>query len=288
MSKPSSQNRKHTQQATTLSSKQIQGIAIGICAVIVIVAIAYFAWPKPAPVTDLQSALDGGLKIEDLVVGTGREAKTGDSISVAYTGWFQEKYKTQPFDSSEIHDKPFDFVLGQGEAIAGWDQGLVGMKVGGKRKLIVPPSLGYGAEGAGKGRIPPNTTLVFEVELLNVQGPPAATLPPTFITELKIEDMIVGTGREAKAGDTLRLHYTGWLENGTKFDSSLDSGEPIEFVLGTGRVIDGWEQGLVGMKAGGRRKLIIPPSLGYGASGAGDYIPANAALIFEIELLEIK
>lgn len=290
MSKKPVQKQKRTQQDDT-ANKQITYIAIAVCAVLVIAAILYFAWPKPTPAveeqTSLATALATGLKIEDLVVGTGKEAKTGDSISVAYTGWLQEKYPTQPFDSSEIHDKPFDMVLGAGDAIAGWDQGLVGMKVGGKRKLIVPPSLGYGAEGAGDGRIPPNATLVFEVELLNIQGPPAATLPPTLITELKIEDMIVGTGKEAKAGDTLRIHYTGWLENGTQFDSSI-GGEPIEFILGSGRVIPGWEQGLVGMKVGGRRKLIIPPSLGYGEAGAGDLIPANAALIFEVELVEIK
>ena len=119
-------------------------------------------------------------------------------------------------------------------------------------------------------------------------APPAATLPPTTITELKIEDMVVGDGAEAKAGDTLKVHYTGWLEDGTKFDSSLDRNEPIEFVLGKGNVIAGWDQGLLGMKVGGKRRLIIPPDLAYGASGAGDLIPANAALIFEVELLEIK
>lgn len=276
MSKQSSLNRKRSERAAATRKKWLIGIALG--AVIGIAAIAYFAWPKTAPATEL--------KIEDLVVGTGTEAKNGDSLSVAYTGWVQGK--SEPFDSSNFHDQPFEFVLGKGEAIAGWDQGLVGMKVGGKRKLTIPPSLGYGAEGAGNGRIPPNATLIFEVELLSIQGPPPATLAPTSITELKIEDLVVGTGAAAKAGDTLRVDYTGWLENGTKFDSSLDSGQPIEFVLGQGRVIAGWDQGLVGLKVGGKRRLTIPPALGYGASGAGDVIPANAALIFEVELLEIK
>jgi FKBP-type peptidyl-prolyl cis-trans isomerase len=84
------------------------------------------------------------------------------------------------------------------------------------------------------------------------------------------------------------MHYTGWLENGTKFDSTLDRGQPIVFVLGHGEVIAGWEQGVVGMQVGGKRRLTIPPALAYGASGAGDTIPPNAALIFEVELLAIK
>lgn len=282
MKKQSSQYRRRSQRDVTPTQKQLIGITLGAVAVIVIAASAYSAWPKPTPVPGPE------LKIEDLVVGTGIEAKTGDNISVAYTGWVQNKYPSEPFDSSQYHNKPFEFVLGTGEAIAGWDQGLVGMKVGGKRKLTIPPSLGYGAEGAGNGRIPPNATLIFEVELLSVQGPPHATLPPTSITELKIEDLVVGAGAEAQAGDTLSVHYTGWLENGVKFDSSLDSGRPIEFILGQGNVIAGWDQGLVGLQVGGKRKLTIPPNLGYGAYGAGDSIPANAALIFEVELLEIK
>ncbi len=277
MKKSSYQNRKRTQRDAT-TQKQLIGLTLGVAALIVIAAIAYFAWPKPAPATEL--------KIEDLAVGTGTEAKTGDHLSVAYTGWVQGK--SEPFDSSNYHNGPFEFVLGKGEAIAGWDQGLVGMKVGGKRKLTIPPSLGYGAAGAGNGRIPPNATLIFEVELLSIQGPPQATLPPTSITALKIEDLVIGTGAEAKAGDTLRVDYTGWLENGVKFDSSLDSGQPIEFILGQGKVIAGWDQGLVGLKVGGKRRLTIPPNLGYGARGAGDSIPPNAALIFEVELLEIK
>jgi FKBP-type peptidyl-prolyl cis-trans isomerase len=280
MSKKSSLNRKQNEQDVETPKKRLIGIAIGVGALIVIAAIVYFAWPKAAPVTEL--------KIEDLVVGTGREAKAGDTLTVEYTGWLQDKYNIQAFDSPNLHDKPFQFVLGNGEVVAGWDQGLVGMKVGGKRKLSIPPELAYGGAGAGNGRIPPNAALIFEVELLGLQGPPAATLPPSSVTELKIEDLVVGTGAAAKNGDTLSVHYTGWLENGTKFDSSLDSGQPIEFVLGQGRVIPGWEQGLVGMKVGGKRRLTIPSALGYGTSGAGDLIPPNATLIFEVELLAIK
>ncbi len=280
MSNKSTLKPKSDETTGGMSKKQMIGIAISVVVVIVIAAIVYFAQPKPAaPVT--------GLKVEDLVVGTGREVKLGDTLTVNYTGWLLEKYPNQPFDELSLHDTPFQFVLGNGEAIAGWDQGLVGMKVGGKRKLTVPPELGYGADGAGDGRIPPNATLVFEVELLDALGPVPATLPASSVTELKIEDLVVGTGAAAKKGDTVSVQYTGWLENGTKFDSSV-GGAPIEFVLGAGKVIAGWEQGLVGMKVGGKRRLTIPPSLGYGASGAGDTIPPNATLIFEVELVAIK
>lgn len=105
---------------------------------------------------------------------------------------------------------------------------------------------------------------------------------------LKIEDLEVGTGEEAVAGKQITVHYTGTLEDGTKFDSSLDRGTPFSFTLGAGSVIQGWEQGFEGMKVGGKRKLTIPSDLGYGDVGAPPTIPGGATLIFEVELLEIK
>ena len=104
---------------------------------------------------------------------------------------------------------------------------------------------------------------------------------------LQYQDLQIGEGQEAKAGDRVSVNYTGWLTNGTKFDSSLDRGVPFRFDLGAGRVIKGWDEGVAGMKVGGKRKLIIPPDLGYGERGAGNVIPPNATLIFEVELLEI-
>jgi peptidylprolyl isomerase/FKBP-type peptidyl-prolyl cis-trans isomerase FkpA len=104
---------------------------------------------------------------------------------------------------------------------------------------------------------------------------------------LQIEELQVGEGTEAKAGAKVHVHYTGWLTNGTKFDSSKDRGRPFSFTLGAQQVIAGWDQGVAGMKIGGKRKLTIPPELGYGARGAGGVIPANATLVFEVELLEV-
>ncbi|XLM21227.1 FKBP-type peptidyl-prolyl cis-trans isomerase, partial [Chromobacterium piscinae] len=105
--------------------------------------------------------------------------------------------------------------------------------------------------------------------------------------ELKMEDLVVGEGKEAVRGALITTHYTGWLEDGTKFDSSVDKGRPFQCVIGTGRVIKGWDQGMMGMKVGGKRKLWVPAHLAYGERQIGDRIPPNSNLVFEIELLEV-
>ncbi|MFH1193624.1 MAG: FKBP-type peptidyl-prolyl cis-trans isomerase [bacterium] len=107
-------------------------------------------------------------------------------------------------------------------------------------------------------------------------------------TKLLAEDIKIGGGAEVKKGDTVSVHYTGWLTDGTKFDSSVDRGQPFSFTVGAGQVIQGWDEGLVGMKVGGKRKLTIPSQMGYGPTGAAGVIPPNAVLIFEIELLKIN
>jgi len=121
---------------------------------------------------------------------------------------------------------------------------------------------------------------------------PATSVAPTGsteeITDLKVEDLVVGTGATAKAGDQVSVHYTGWLTDGTKFDSSLDRNEPFVFTLGQQQVIEGWDKGVEGMKVGGKRKLTIPPGMAYGDQGAGDVIPPNAVLVFEVELLAVN
>ena len=135
----------------------------------------------------------------------------------------------------------------------------------------------------------------FAIRALTDNSEPTSTQSPgsganQVVTQsgLKYEDLSVGTGPAAKVGDTVAVHYTGTLEDGTMFDSSVDSGNPLEFTLGQGRVIAGWEEGIQGMQVGGKRKLTIPPDLGYGASGYPPVIPPNATLIFDVELVSIN
>ena len=233
------------------------------------------------------SSTPNGLQIDDVRVGDGAEAKAGQSVTVHYTGWLYDENaadkRGKKFDSSKDRDDPFEFDLGAGMVIRGWDEGVQGMKVGGQRILTIPPELGYGARGAG-GVIPPNATLVFEVELLPTPERP----------QLQATDVVVGDGAEAVAGRQVTVHYTGWLfdesapqQRGRKFDSSKDRNDPFRFHLGAGMVIRGWDDGVQGMKVGGTRVLVIPPHLGYGPRGAGGVIPPNATLVFEVQLLGV-
>ncbi|MBI5855420.1 MAG: FKBP-type peptidyl-prolyl cis-trans isomerase [Nitrospirae bacterium] len=122
-------------------------------------------------------------------------------------------------------------------------------------------------------------------------GGSASAIKEAFVTTesgLQYVDLSVGTGRQAEVGDTATVHYTGWLANGTKFDSSVDRNEPFSFRVGAGQVIKGWDEGVGTMRTGGKRKLIIPPDLGYGARGAGGVIPPDATLTFEVELLGLR
>lgn len=213
---------------------------------------------------------NSNLQINDTIIGDGKAVAKGDLITLHYTGKFEDG---RTFDSS-VGSEPFTTPIGVGQLIAGWDEGLIGMREGGTRTLIVPPELGYGdAEIPG---IPANSTLLFEVELISVKD------------GIKIEDSAPGSGKEVEAGDNITIHYTGTLLDGSKFDSSIDRGIPFQTQIGVGRLIQGWDIGIVGMKVGGKRKLTIPSELGYGERGAGAKIPGGATLVFEVELLKIQ
>jgi peptidylprolyl isomerase len=178
--------------------------------------------------------------------------------------------------------------------IAGWDEGIAMLNVGGKARMVIPSEIGYGERGAGNV-IPPNATLIFEVELVDIlPGPPEA---PQVVAEdeftttdsgLQYYDIAVGSGDTPEAGQTVVVHYTGWLEDGSMFDSSLSRGKAFQFPLGQGAVIPGWDEGLSTMQVGGQRQLRIPADLAYGEAGFSGVIPPNATLIFEVELVAIQ
>jgi peptidylprolyl isomerase len=226
-----------------------------------------------------------GLQIMDLQVGTGDVVTSGDVVSVHYIGWLYDPEaatRGEIFDSSRDRGDPLTFPVGHGRVIEGWEQGLIGMHVGGKRQLLIAPELAYGEQGAPPA-IPPSSTLLFEVDLI--------ALP-----KASREVLVAGNGSAAELGDVVEVHYTGWIEaegeKGEKFDSSLDRDMPFVFRLGAGQVIAGWEQGVIGMREGDKVMLTIPPELGYGARGVQRgsevIIPGNATLLFEVELLKIR
>ena len=139
--------------------------------------------------------------------------------------------------------------------------------------------------GGGEEASPTPTPSATQVQ----GGPPAVSGEPTVTTSgLQFIDVKVGTGASPQTGQTVEVNYTGWLADGTKFDSSLDKGQTFSFVIGIGKVIPGWDEGVASMKVGGQRRLIIPPGLAYGANGYPPVIPANAQLTFDVELLSIK
>jgi FKBP-type peptidyl-prolyl cis-trans isomerase len=268
-------------------------------------AAALLPWPAiagervppelPTKVTAWTSR-PSGLRYADVVEGGGDTAAPGTTVTVDYTAWIANADGSagKRFDSSLSRAEPFSFALGKGLVIAGWEEGVAGMKVGGTRVLFLPPSLGYGARGAGNV-VPPNASLIFEVRLHAVKTARMAPAAPTAVKEyvttpsgLKYADLVVGTGPSPASTKTrVRVDYTGWLaDSGQIFDSSLDRDEPL--VFGLDQVIKGWTEGVSTMKVGGKRQLVIPPELGYGPRGAGDMVPPNATLIFEVELLAVE
>ena len=138
------------------------------------------------------------------------------------------------------------------------------------------------ASGCGSANKSGTTSATSTSSPMKVSGQPTTTA-----SGLQYWDIVVGTGATAAPGNTVKVHYTGFLTTGEKFDSSRDRGEPFSFPLGAGQVIKGWDEGVAGMKVGGQRQLRIPPQLGYGAVGAGGAIPPNATLIFDVELLDV-
>ncbi len=231
-----------------------------------------------------------GLKYIIWKKGKGLKAETGDNVFVHYAG---RLLSGAPFDNSYDRGKPFDFPLGGGRVIKGWDEGIAYLTVGDSATLIIPANLGYGS--VDRPSIPANSTLIFDVQLMDVKK----TVKPvpyetkgkdtlTTASGLKYIRLNETNGALAVAGKNVSVHYTGYLLNGNVFDSSISRGQPISFPLGQGRVIKGWDEGIALLKVGEKARLIIPSALAYGERGAGGLIPPGADLIFDVELVEVK
>jgi peptidylprolyl isomerase len=229
-----------------------------------------------------------GLQFAILEQGDGEAAAAGDIVRVDYRGLLGDGTM---FDTSE-GGEPIRFPLGQGAVIPGWDEGISLLNEGGRALLVIPPDLGYGAAGSG-GVIPPNATLYFEVELVEVlEGGPDEPVDvaegdyETLESGLQVYVIDEGDGETPADGQPVRVDYTAWLGDGTRLDSSLDTGEPLVFAVGAEQIFAGMSEAVSTMRVGGQSQFIIPPELAFGAEGAG-MIPPDTALIFLVDLLEL-
>lgn len=233
-----------------------------------------------------------GLQVTELVEGEGELAKRGDVVSVLYTGWY---VGGKQFISYQDRESPYQFRVGMKKVLPGFDEGVATMRPGGRRILVLPPELAFGEEGL-PGTVPPDTWVKLEVELVGIRPMPSPPQPwndaghEILVTDtgLQYVDFIVGAGDAPTLRSTVTVHYSAFLDDGTPFDSSYISGRPVTFAVGSGELIPGWLEGIMTMRVGGKRKLIIPPYLGYGDQGYRDVIPGNATLIYDIELLAVS
>jgi len=241
--------------------------------------------PKPSSCEGIEAvATDTGVKLYDLAVGQGEPPDVNDDLTLRYKAWRSDGTF---FDSSDRAGPAMHSSLARlRQAIPGLADGCKSMRPGGKRQMIIPPEMGF--VQAERMKLPKDTTMVFEVELMSIEKAPQMT--PTegmkeVVTDsgLKYIDLKEGTGDSPQPTSTVTVHYSGWLPDGIMFDSSVKRGAPATLQLG--QMIPGWIEGVGSMKVGGKRKLIIPPDLGYGPQGSPPMIPANATLVFEVELL---
>ena len=249
--------------------------------------------------------LKSGLKYNDIKVGTGTEAKNGDLIEIQFKGWIikdsSDLFGDWSVDSTKKADliadsyamnQPMKFVLGTESFIKGSEEGIVGMKAGGQRAIVVPSNLAYGPQGMGP--IPPNTSIKVLIELVSTKEAVVAkmwdvdsTLFKVTASGLKYAIIQEGEGELVGKEKQATVHYSGFLLDGTKFDSSVERDEPFTFVVGVGQVIPGWDEGVQLMKKGSKARFIVPANLAYGDRDLGK-IPPNSTLIFDVEVLGVK
>jgi peptidylprolyl isomerase len=225
---------------------------------------------------------DSGLRYHDYEPGTDVEVGEKGFVEFRFAAWLEDgKYWQGTPERAPSRKLPVS-----GTGFRGWSEGVASMKVGGRRLLVIPPDLGFGERGMPG--LPPNSTIVMDVSVLDyIYTKPTPTDPEDETktpSGLRYVDLRLGKGETPEPRARVKVEYAGWVEDGRMFSGSAVNGEPT--VIELGRVIPGWTEGVGSMKLGGRRKLIIPPELGYGERG-GRGIPPNATLTFEVELLEI-
>lgn len=216
------------------------------------------------------------LEIVDLIDGTGKVAASGDFLSMHYVGVFHAD--GEQFDASWDRGATFDFRLGQGQVIQGWDDGIVGMAEGGRRLLSIPSEQAYGS--SERGGIPADSALVFVVDLVSVLSPPTVVNAPEPVTELEVSVVDAGDGEEIAVGDILEMHYVAMVQTtGEIFDSSWDRGQAIQLEIGTGQGLAAWDEGLVGKNVGDTVRLVIPEIEGVDPSIDGSTIITEVTIV---------
>ena len=226
------------------------------------------------------------LEIDDLIEGDGKAAAAGDYLVMHYVG--VRHSDGGQFDASWDRGDTFSFILGSGQVIQGWDQGIAGMKAGGRRQLSIPADLAYGDQARGED-IPANSALVFVVDLVAVATPPDIENAPEPVTELEVVVLEDGDGAVIEAGTIVELHYRAILQtNGEVFASSWETGQPAAFEVAAdpSQSIPAWDEGLVGRRVGDTIRMVIPPGLGV-ADQTGQ-IPADATIITELTVLSAR
>lgn len=230
-----------------------------------------------------------GIEYSMLEYGDGQLLRENMRVSLHYAGYLAENRNM--FDSSYERGEPLSFVLGSGMVIEGWEKALPYLRVGDKARLWIPNELAYGE--SGRGPIPPGADLIFDLEILDaeeveVPKPFVIDQQDTLITESGLQLFMKreGSGELPVPGNVLVVHYSGFLSDSTLFDSSLQRGVPIRFVLGASQVIRGWDEGFALLKEGSKARMILPPWLAYGEKGAGP-IPPDETIFFDVELLEV-
>lgn len=249
--------------------------------------------------------MKSGLKYSEVKPGKGKEAKMGDLVELHFKGWIvkdsSKLFSDWSIDSTKKKDliadsyamnKPIKFVLGTDAFIKGSDEGIVGMKSGGQRAIIIPSRLAYGPQGMGP--IPPNSNIKVLIELVSAKEAIVAkmwdvdsTLFKVTASGLKYAIIKEGEGQLVGKEKQVTVHYSGYLLDGQRFDSSVERDEPFTFVVGVSPIIPGWDEGVQLLKKGSKARFIIPPALGYGNRDLGK-IPPNSTLVFDVEVMDVK